>query len=76
MGTSDRESMRESERFEELLKKDRYTVHEIADLFRLGEDVVRHAVYSGELEAERAGHDILYIERHALVEWLKKLGHG
>jgi len=65
----------ERAKFEELLKKERYTVHEIAELFRLGEDVVRHAVFSGELPAERAGHDILYIERHDLIEWLKRLGH-
>ncbi len=65
--------MREASRYEELLKKDRYTVHEVAELFSLGEDVIRHAVFSGELQAERAGHDILYIERHHLIKWLRGL---
>lgn len=73
MDPKDREPIAEESKFEELLKKDRYTVHEIAELFRLGEDVIRHAVFSGELQAERAGHDILYVERHDLVEWLKRL---
>ena len=59
---------------EKELIKDKYSVHEITELFRIGEDVVRHAVFNNELKAEKLGHDILFVKRENLLTWLKKQG--
>ena len=56
------------------LQKERYTVQEIADMMGIDKDMIRHAVFDGKLKAATAGHDILFIRREDLLEWLQQSG--
>lgn len=56
------------------LDKERYSVREIADIMGIDKDVIRHAVFDGKLKAATAGHDILFIRRDDLIEWLRQRG--
>ena len=54
----------------------RYTVQEVAHLLGMNTDIIRHAIQSGALRAERQGHDILCIHREDLLAWLDAQGAG
>jgi hypothetical protein len=47
-----------------------YRPEELADLLRMSVEVIRHAVFSGELPAEIVGNDIVSIKRADVVTWL------
>lgn len=54
------------------LLQDEYTPQEVAHLLGTSLQAIMHAVYSGELKAERAGHDVLCIDRADLVDWMNR----
>ena len=67
----------------ELLREDRYTPKEAAELLwpggaeqllEGGLGVVRHAAFAGELRAQIVGHDIVSIRRDDLLAWLEARG--
>jgi len=60
----------------DLIHQDTYTVQEVASLLGMSVDMIRHAVQSGDLQADRAGHEIVCIHRDALSAWLQARGPG
>ena len=58
-----------AESSEELIHKAEYTVEEVAELYRISPDLVRHAVRNGVLPARLAGHEILGIAREDVIAW-------
>jgi cytidylate kinase len=54
------------------LRQDHYTVKEAADLLQRNPEVIRHAVYAGDLPAKRAGQAIISITRKDLLAWLER----
>jgi hypothetical protein len=56
---------------EELIHKERLTVEEVCELFRFLPELVREAVWRGELRAIAVDHHIYYIRRDALLDWLR-----
>jgi hypothetical protein len=54
------------------LRQDHYTVKEAADLLQRSPEVIRHAIYAGDLTAKRAGQAIISIARKDLVGWLER----
>ena len=59
------------ESWETLIHRQELTVDEVAELFRFSPDLVRHAVWNGELRARILGHEICGIARADLIAWLK-----
>ena len=53
----------------ELLHHERYRAEDVARLLGVGIDVVRHAVFSGELPAETIEHHVICIRREDVVVW-------
>jgi len=56
----------------ELLHHDQYTPQEAAFLLGINVDVLYQAAQRGDLKAVIAGHDVLYIMRQDLVNWLER----
>lgn len=54
----------------ERLDQESYTLKEAANLLWISPDVLKHAVYRGELKATILDHKINRISRTALLEWL------
>jgi cytidylate kinase len=54
----------------ERLRHDSYSLQETAELFHINSDILRQAVYSGELRAPVVDHHIQRISRADLLEWL------
>jgi excisionase family DNA binding protein len=54
---------------DELLHSDHYTAEELAALLEIGVNIVRHAVYAGELPAQVVGHTIVSIRREDVLAW-------
>ena len=61
-----------NERIEDLLHHELYRPEQVAELLTIAEDVIRHAVYSGDLPATVVGHDIVAIRRADLLRWLEE----
>ena len=55
----------------ELLQHDHYTAEEAAEALLIRVEIVRHAVFSGELPAKVTGHEIISIDRMDLVTWFR-----
>ena len=53
----------------ELLHQEQYTPEEVAEVLEIGLDVVRHAVFTGELPAQIIAHDIISLQRHDVLAW-------
>jgi aryl carrier-like protein len=53
----------------ELLHHERYRAEDVSQLLGIGLDVVRHAVFSGELRAEVIEHHIICLRREDVVAW-------
>lgn len=51
-----------------------YRVEEVSELLGMGKDVIRHAIFAGNLPAVRSGSQILYVKREDLLRWLSTLG--
>ncbi len=54
-----------------LIHRQELTVEEVAELFRFSPDLVRHAVWNGELRARILGHEICGIAGADRIAWLK-----
>jgi excisionase family DNA binding protein len=54
------------------LTKDEYTPDEVARLIGTSKEAVIHAISQGELKADRKGRDIVCIQHHDVVEWLRR----
>lgn len=52
------------------LSKDEYIPEEVARMLGTSLDVVMHAIWSGELKAERMGQNVVCIPHAALTAWL------
>ncbi len=55
----------------ELLQQERYTPEEVAELLGIGVHIIQHAAFSGELQAQIVGHDIISIRRDDVLAWLE-----
>ena len=60
-----------NESIEELLHHETYRPEQLAELLTIAEDVIRHAVYAGELPATVVGHDVVAIRRPDVLQWLE-----
>lgn len=54
------------------LTKDEYTPDEVARLVGTSKEAVIHAITQGELKADRKGRDVVCIQHHDVVEWLRR----
>ncbi|HEY0069503.1 MAG TPA: helix-turn-helix domain-containing protein [Chloroflexia bacterium] len=54
------------------LTKDEYTPDELARLVGTSKEAVIHAITQGELKADRKGRDVVCIQHHDVVEWLRR----
>ena len=61
--------------FDALLHADVFRVEELADLLDIDQAVIRSAVYSGALRAEKLGHEIVSIRREDALSWLRHRPH-
>jgi hypothetical protein len=57
-----------------LLHQERFSPEELAELIDVDLNTIRHAAFTGDLAAMIADHDILYIERSAVIAWLNRRG--
>ena len=55
----------------ESLHHDHYSVQELARLLGMGESIIEHAVFSGDLKAQMADHHIVSILRSDALAWLR-----
>lgn len=58
------------------LTAEEYTPDEVARLIGTSLEVVVRAARSGDLKAERAGHNIVCIKHEDVVDWLQRRGPG
>lgn len=56
---------------ERLLRKDEYTLAELAELLQMQPYVLESAIYGGELKARMIGTDIVSIRRADVLDWLR-----
>jgi excisionase family DNA binding protein len=54
------------------LTQDEYTPDEVARLVGTSKEAVIHAITQGELKADRRGRDVVCIQHHDVVEWLRR----
>jgi cytidylate kinase len=57
--------------YSKLNAKSTYTVNEAAELLLIDPDLIRQAVYRGELSGIVVEHNVLRVSREALLEWLR-----
>jgi len=58
------------------LTKEEYAPDEIARMLGTSLEVVMHAIWRGELRAERRGHDVVCVSHENVVDWLRRRGPG
>ena len=58
-------------KYDKLFHKDHYTVDEVAYLLDRAPSIIASEVLNHRLPATIVGHDILWIKRHDLLEWLQ-----
>lgn len=56
---------------EELLRQEKYTPDELADLLGMSVDRIHQAVFHHELRAEVVGHNVVCIRRDDALAWLR-----
>lgn len=54
------------------LLQEEYTPDEAARLIGTSLEVVMHAIWGGELKAERKGHNVICIQRADFADWLRR----
>jgi hypothetical protein len=54
------------------LTQDEYTPDEVARIASTTLDVVMHAIWSGDLKAERQGRNIICIKHEDVTDWLRR----
>ena len=58
--------------YDRLAAKDNFTVKEVSELLLISPDIVRQAVYQGEIKGTIMNHNITRIKRAALLDWLRR----
>ncbi len=58
------------------LSAEDYTPEEIARMMGTSLEVVMHAVWQGELKAEKKGRDVVCIQHADVTDWLRRRGPG
>ncbi len=54
------------------LMQEEYTPEEVARLMGTSLEVVMHAIWGGDLKAERQGHNVVCIQHADLADWLRR----
>ncbi|MEO5952659.1 MAG: hypothetical protein ABIQ44_09365 [Chloroflexia bacterium] len=54
------------------LMQEEYTPEEVARLASTSLDVVMHAVWNGDLKADRQGHNVVCITHADVTDWLRR----
>lgn len=57
--------------YDKLTTQDDYTLKEAADLLMTNPDLLRQAVYRGDLKGKIVDHRVVSISREALLEWMQ-----
>lgn len=58
------------------LQQEEYTPDEIARMLGTSLEVVMHAIWAGELKADRKGHNVVCIKHEDVTDWLRRRGPG
>jgi hypothetical protein len=56
------------------LSKEEYTPEEVARMMGTSLEVVMHAIWQGQLKAEKKGRDVICVQHHDVVDWLSRRG--
>lgn len=62
----------EISRIEELLKQEKYTPEEAADVLNMRQRAIFSAAFGGELKAKIVNGDVVEITRTDLVDWIRR----
>jgi hypothetical protein len=54
------------------LRQEEYSPEEVARLMGTSLEVVMHAIWGGDLKAQRQGHNVICIQHADLVDWLRR----
>jgi excisionase family DNA binding protein len=54
------------------LTQEEYTPEEVARLIGTSLEVVMHAIWAGELKAQRKGQDVVCINHEDVTDWLRR----
>jgi len=54
------------------LRQEEYTPEEAARLAGISREVVMHAIWGGDLKAERQGNNVVCIQHADLTDWLRR----
>jgi hypothetical protein len=54
------------------LRQEEYTPEEAARLMGSSLEVVMHAIWGGDLKAQRQGHNVVCIQHADLLDWLRR----
>lgn len=57
--------------YDRLTAQESYSLKEASELLLLSPDVIRHAIYQGELKGTLVNHRVARISREALANWLR-----
>jgi hypothetical protein len=55
-----------------LMHQDHFTPEELSELLEIDVNAIRHAAFTGDLVAVIAEHDIVSIDRSAVLSWLAR----
>ncbi len=58
------------------LSQEEYTPQEVARMMGTSLEVVMHAIWNGNLKAERKGRNVVCIQHTDVVDWLRRRGPG
>jgi len=58
------------------LSQEEYTPEEVARMMGTSLEVVMHAIWRGELKAEKKGRDVVCIQHSDVVDWLNRRWSG
>jgi hypothetical protein len=61
---------------DELQHQETYTLEEAAEVLLLSVNIMRHAVFTGELPAQIVGHHIIAISREEILAWYLASEHA
>ena len=54
------------------LRQEEYSPEEVSRLMGTSLDVVMHAIWGGDLKAQRQGHNVICIQHADLTDWLRR----
>jgi hypothetical protein len=67
-------SLTEHELIDRLVHQNHYTPEELSHLLGIGQHVIHHAAWTGELRAFVVNHHVLDILREDVLRWLERGG--